>query len=269
MEKRKVLLKSLYFLFRPIAAIALRHGVTAQELNEIIKQTMVDVCRERYGIRGRPTNKSRIAAMTNLTRVDVARLINTPMPLSEGASKNPVNRLIGVWMRDVPWQDENGDPRPLRTDVVDDEFQLLAKRVNSQIPYQTQLKELARQGIVAQEGNTVTLLQKGFVPSGDEESLLPFLGEDAAALLDTMDHNLQSDKADRRYQRKLSFPALTPVGMQILQETASTAGQKLLEETDAIVAQHRAEEADGENRYCGMGIYVFDLTNPERKDDNG
>ena len=268
MKTRTVLLQSLYFLFRPIAAIALRHGVTAQELNELVKQSMVDVCRENYGIRGRPTNKSRIATMTNLTRVDVARLINTPMPLTEGGSKNPINRIVGAWMRDVPWLDQHGEPRPLRLDQEDQEFQLLCKRVHSQIPYQTFAKELERLNIVKRSDNTLTLIQKGFVPQGDEDALLPFLGEDAAALLDTMDFNLQNPPETRRYQRKLSFPGLTDEGMKILHRTAHDAGQKLLEDTDAIVAKHKAPEEEGVNRFSGMGIYVFDLTNPNRKSDD-
>lgn len=264
MSKRKVLLESLYFLFRPIAAIALRHGITAQEINEIVKQSMVDVCRERYGIRGRPTNKSRVAAMTNLTRVDVARLVDTPLPLAEGASRNPVNRLIGVWMRE--WHEENGEPKVLRTDIENEDFQLLCWQTNTQLSYQTMIKELQRLGVVECKGHQITLIQPGFIPGDTEESSLPFLGEDAAALVDTIDHNLQAESSsERRYQRKLSFPGLTPEGMKILQETAATAGQKLLEKTDAIVAEHRAPEVDGEQRFSGMGIYVFDLSNPDKK----
>ena len=75
MEIKTLLANSLYQLLRPVARIAMRHGLTTRDFHDIAKKAFVDVAREAYGIGGRPTNKSRVATLTGLTRAEVARLV--------------------------------------------------------------------------------------------------------------------------------------------------------------------------------------------------
>ena len=67
---------ALRLLFRPIARIMLRAGINWQELADVCKATYVEVATEDFGIRGRPTNISRVAILTGLTRREVRRLRN-------------------------------------------------------------------------------------------------------------------------------------------------------------------------------------------------
>lgn len=255
---------ALYRLFRPVARIGLRHGLAVHDVLEVLKCAYVDVAREDYGLRGRPTSKSRIATLTNLTRTEVARLVERDrQQLEQAGTSHPLYRLVNRWLSDPQWQDGNGNPAVLE---VDGEcgFTSLVHDHGGDIPWQTLLRELERLGIAERTDKGIQLVKRGFVPASEDEAAgLPFIGEDAAALLDTMDHNLSAKQTQRRFQRKVVFSGLTEAGLRRLQERALAEGQALLESLDGELADHACPSEEEPDRLTGLGIYVFDLQQPE------
>jgi hypothetical protein len=67
-------LSALLKALRPIARFLMKSGIGYREFAEISKSAFVDVATSDYGLRGRPTNISRVAVMTGLTRKEVKRL---------------------------------------------------------------------------------------------------------------------------------------------------------------------------------------------------
>src|SRR5579863_9686038 len=57
----------------PAIHVLLRSGVPWKEFAELAKSVYVDVATDRFGKRGRPTNVSRTAVLTGLTRRDVRK----------------------------------------------------------------------------------------------------------------------------------------------------------------------------------------------------
>ena len=53
-------------LLQPIARLFLRYGRGIKEFYELSKTAFVVVASEDYGVGGRPTNASRVAAMTGI-----------------------------------------------------------------------------------------------------------------------------------------------------------------------------------------------------------
>lgn len=261
MEKTTVLANALYAVLRPLARIAIRHGLTSRDFHDIVKKAFVDVAREEFGLRGRPTNKSRVATLSGLTRVEVARLIELGQstPPRELGSRHPLNRVVMRWLQ-PPWCDDAGQPRDLSVHGAGPSFSDLVRDVGCDLPYQTLLRELARLQIVAMQGEGVSLVKRAFVPGGgDEADRLPFLGENASALLDTIDHNLRASNGARRFERKVVFPGLDSAGLAALQRIAATEGQQLLERINAELAPHAAGQDGPSKRMTGLGLYVFDL----------
>lgn len=263
MEIRALLANALYAVLRPLARMAIRHGLTARDFHDIVKKAFVDIAREEYGLRGRPTNKARIATLSGLTRSEVSRLIE----LGEGVeapalgTRHPLNRVVTRWLQ-PPWSDARGEPRRLGAGEGAASFAELVRDVGCDLPYQTLLRELARLQVVAVEGDAVRLLKRAFVPGGgDEADRLPFLAENAGALLDTIDHNLRSAGADRRFERKVAFPGLDARGLQRLGQIAAQDGQQLLERINDELTPHAVspERQNGAGRLTGLGIYLFDL----------
>lgn len=264
METQATLGIALYRLFRPVARIGLRHGLAIRDVVELLKCAYVDVAREEYGLRGRPTSKSRIATLANLTRTEVARLVDRERTtVDQAGSSHPLHRLVDRWLSEPEWQDENGNAATLAIEG-DNGFTGLVHAHGGDIPWQTLLRELERLRIAERDGDQVRLLQRGFVPASDDEAAgLPFIGEDAAALLDTLDHNLQSSIEQRRFQRKVVFPGLSEAGLTALQERAASDGQQFLESLDKELGSHAATSDEQSDRLTGLGIYVFDLQRPE------
>ena len=71
---KKRVLDAFLLVLRPVVRILLRYGVGYREFAEITKTAFVDIASSDFGIRGRPTNISRVAVMTGLTRKEVKRL---------------------------------------------------------------------------------------------------------------------------------------------------------------------------------------------------
>lgn len=255
---------ALYRLFRPVARIGLRHGLAVRDVIEILKCAYVDIAREEYGLRGRPASKSRIATLTGLTRAEVARLVaRDRQKIEQAGTSHPLHRLVDRWLSEPAWQDADGNPATLDLDG-DPGFTALVRVHGGDIPWQTLLRELERLRIAKRDGSRVHLLQRGFIPVGDEETAgLPFIGEDAAALVDTLDYNLHAAGRLRRFQRKVVFPGLTEAGLDLLQDHAAADGQRFLETLDKQLKPHTCSPEDQSGRLTGLGIYVFDLQQPE------
>ena len=148
MEIKTLLANSLYQLLRPVARIAMRHGLTTRDFHDIAKKAFVDVAREAYGIGGRPTNKSRVAALTGLTRAEVARLVDLNGEGSDErlGGRHPLNRVVTHWLRGADWTDADGQPRELLVEGESGSFSALVRAVGCDLPWQTLLRELQQIG---------------------------------------------------------------------------------------------------------------------------
>ena len=71
---KQQVLDAFQLLMRPMVRILLRYGIGYREFVEVAKTTYVGVASSDFGIRGRPTNISRVAVMTGLTRKEVKRI---------------------------------------------------------------------------------------------------------------------------------------------------------------------------------------------------
>ena len=253
--------KSVYQLLRPLVRLNLEFGIPANEFIQLVKKTYVDIAREEYGVKGRPTNKSRIAAITGLTRHEVLKQINEQSFFDEGSSRPvPLQRVINLWLRETEYLDQE-EPKVIQVEGGAPSFMDLVSRCGGDIPYQTMLKELERLEIVAVIDDKVKLMRKGYLPRAGSEEKIPFLGADASSLIDTIAHNILCDEDELPlFQRKVAFPNLNPEGIERLYEYAETKGQQVLIELDNDLAKYEIPEEKGDTELpamIGLGIYVF------------
>lgn len=252
------LVRALYRIGRALARIVIRHGLSAKDVYGILKKAFVDVAREDYGLNGRPTNKARVAALTGLTRVEVARLIDAPRPGSgDYASQHPLRRLVEHWLHRAPWASVSGEPLALPVSGAPNSFEALVAGAGGDIAWQTLLKELLRMGIARREGDWVSLTQHGFVPVGGDLESLNFMGEDVASLLSTFDWNLHDGAEQPRFQRAATFVRLDEAGWEALTALAQTEGQALLERTHKALTPHQQDDDKGRSGMTGMGLYIY------------
>ena len=97
----------------PLIRLLLKSGVTWRELAELTKEKFVQVATQEFGIKGRPTNASRVAILTGLDRREVRTLrlaAQNPAPESMGYVSKPT-LLLGGWHHDPDFLNPNGSPR--------------------------------------------------------------------------------------------------------------------------------------------------------------
>ena len=140
--------KSFLMLLQPLARLFLRFGRGYREYSDLSKAAFVIVASEDYGVHGRPTNVSRIAAMTGLTRKEISR-IRTRINDGEAATTErgtPLQEVVAAWHSIDEFLDEDGEPAALPLTGGRGSFQALIKRSAGDIPEGAMRKELERNG---------------------------------------------------------------------------------------------------------------------------
>lgn len=137
-------------LLQPLARLFLRFGRGYREFSELSKAAFVAVAAKDYGVHGRPTNVSRIAAMTGLTRKEISRIRNR-IDAGEAAQTEratPLREVIRAWQTNSEFQDDKGRPAALPMNGERGSFQSLVKQYAGDIPEGAMRKELQRIGAV-------------------------------------------------------------------------------------------------------------------------
>ncbi len=178
-------------LLRPLARLFLRFGRGYREYSELSKTAFVSVASEDYGVHGRPTNVSRIAAMTGLTRKEISR-IRSRLERGEGAlidRHTPVREVIDAWRSKDEFLDADGDPAVLPLDGENGSFRSLIKQYAGDIPEGAMKTELQRIGAVQCENGRYKLLPEDSDRLVPEEELAAELRAGPYPLLSAMARN--------------------------------------------------------------------------------
>lgn len=178
-------------LLRPLARLFLRFGRGYREYSELSKTAFVSVASEDYGVHGRPTNVSRIAAMTGLTRKEISR-IRGRLERGEGAlidRHTPVREVIDAWRSKDEFLDADGEPAVLPLDGENGSFRSLIKQYAGDIPEGAMKTELQRIGAVQCENGRYKLLPEDSGRLASEEELAAELRAGPYPLLSAIARN--------------------------------------------------------------------------------
>ncbi|HKE44517.1 MAG TPA: DUF6502 family protein [Steroidobacteraceae bacterium] len=257
---KALILTSCRTLLVPIARLLLKSGVTWKEFCEVARRTFVHVATAEFGIRGRPTNVSRVAILTGMTRREVRRqrdlLESDPQP--EAGYMSKASRVLSGWHQDRDFIDANSEPRALEIDAGGLSFAELARRYGGDIPPGALLKEL-------QSGDAIERLPDGriratkrvFLPRQMEPAQVRLW---ASALLDmgtTLEHNLTRDKVNApRFERRALSLRVDRRALPAFRQFLENEGQAFLERIDEWLTQHQAGAEDAESAIrLGAGVY--------------
>lgn len=134
-SQQKKVLDAFQLVLRPVVKILLRYGIGYNEFAETVKTAFVDVGSTEFGIRGRPTNISRVAVMTGLTRKEVRRLRSK---LEGGLDTvairtTPITEILTKWYSEDDFLDGQGRPLPLKFSGGLGSFSDLVKRFGKSV----------------------------------------------------------------------------------------------------------------------------------------
>ena len=252
-------------LLTPVARIMLRNGVSFKELNSICKKVYVGVATEEFGVDGRPTNVSRVAMLTGMTRRDV-RNVRLSLDGEEQAvlgRMNSATRLLSGWYQDPDFTDPEGKTLPLPESGSARSFAELAKRYAGDIPVTTLLKELENAGAIERaadgllEANTRYYMPGRTTPATSETLMRS--GSVLEDIGDTVDFNLGRRPEDEtRFERRATNVRVSAEVIGEFRQFIEQEGQAFLEKVDSWLSDHEVPEAELDHHEIirlGLGAY--------------
>jgi hypothetical protein len=263
--QRKIL-DAFLIALRPIAKILLGFGIGFREFSEIAKVAFVDVATNDYGIRGRPTNISRVAVMTGLTRKEVRRVrqrIESEEP-TIGVKSTPLSGILHRWHSESEYLDSSGRPAVLNFAGPDNSFSTLVKKFGGDIPPGAMRTELKRVGAVKEnEDGGLEVISRIYHPVEEQEKLVTAVIHALYPLASTIAHNVNPDREGPTWAqintysqsiRKADMPRLKRISLDRLTETAESID-------DLFIAYETLHETDGsekEQNVVAVGVYYFE-----------
>lgn len=252
---------ALFRILKSMAAIAMRYGISAGAMTELVRRAYVEAAEESLLAQNKSMQTSRICALTGLYRKEVVRLKELPPVEETGADDryNRSSRVITGWLRDRDFLTASGKPAVLKLEA-ENGFNELVRRYSGDMTPRAMMEELVRLKVVEKsERNTVKLLNRGFIPQQDEITGIQILGKDTADLIDTIHHNLNATGEQRNFQRKVSYVHIPERHTDAFRKFAAKSSQDLLESLDRWLARHDTEHpSEGTpGSRLGLGIYMF------------
>ena len=265
MEVKEHVIRSCRYLLLPVVRFLLKHGVTWNEFGELSKEAYVKVAREDYGIDGRPTNNSRVAMLTGLSRREVARVRDQLLQGTERAAEprgNQISRILTGWHLDPEFTNVDGQPKDLAPTGPSVSLGTLLKRYAGDLPHGAIRKELQKRGLVEELDNgQLRVLKRDFIYSELDPEIVRQMGialHDHAA---TLEHNLDANRPSaRRFEAIANNERITPRAVNAFQQLVESKGLDFLEDIDLWLTQHEIEPTDDTNAETvrlGVGVYLI------------
>jgi hypothetical protein len=268
---KKQILDAFFVVLRPIAKILLRYGIGFREFAEVAKSAFVDVATTDHGIRGRPTNISRVAVMTGLTRKEVRRIRDQ----SESGNNTivlkttPLSTVLHRWHSEEDYLDRDGRPAVLPFVGETGSFSSLVKRFGGDIPPGAMRTELKRVGALAEDENgDVRAIRRAVHPKANHENLCASLAHSVYPLISTIAHNTNPELGEPTWGQLTTFtadicetelPRIRRISLDRLTEIAESFD-------DVFMAYENMNEGDADarpNRPVAVGVFYF-----EEREDN-
>jgi len=265
---KKTINKAVLTLLQPIAHILLRYEISHSEFAEMTRRAYVDAAYKYFSIPNRKQTVSRASVLTGLSRTEVARIVGLKDELADiHSTPNRATRVIGGWLSDSDFLDENHEPKvlPLRDEEIS--FDTLVNRYSGGITARAILDELVRTGAVAKvDKEHVKLIHHGFVPHGDDAEKINIFMTHASDLLGTGIHNLTQKYQAPRFQRQVTYVDMPESVVKEFEKLSHEMSMELLVKLNKWLSEEykNREAKSGEPSYrIGLGIYYFKNDNQE------
>ena len=241
-------------------------GIGYREFSEISKTAFVDVSTRDFGLRGRPTNISRVAVMTGLTRKEVRRIRDKleAGPEAFEFRTTPMAEILHRWYTDKEFLKADGSPAELSFDGGGTDFTALVRKFGGDIPPGAMRTELKRIGAITELPNSNLRLERRSASGLSDDDVLEtglakVMYPAGLALINNIRSASKDDRwihrtASTRYVRKEDVPRVKRICSERLIEMS--------ESIDDIFAAyenlHDSDELQENSVAVGVGVFYFE-----------
>ncbi|NNC77745.1 MAG: hypothetical protein HKN77_07260 [Woeseiaceae bacterium] len=263
---QKQILDALLVVLRPIAKILLRYGIGYREFAETSKSAFVDVATREYGIRGRPTNISRVAVMTGLTRKEVRRLRDHEADETDTFQNKttPLATVLHRWFSEDDFLDSAGRPAVLPFSGDSGSFTQLVKKYGGDIPPGAMRTELKRVNAIEEnDDGSLRAVRRDIHPSTEYDTLCMALTHAAYPLLANIAHNTDPNRQEGTWVESTAFTAdIRLDDVPRLRRICNDRAKEAVESFDDLFgAYEKLNEGDSStknSRPVAVGIFYFE-----------
>jgi hypothetical protein len=260
------ILHALFLALKPLARCLLGAGIGYREFSHVAKAAFVSEAADMFRLRGRPTNLSRIAILTGITRKEAKKIrdeLHDGTHLHSAHGESPASVVLSRWHSDSAYCDDRGIPLALDFDSGANSFRKLVADYAGDIPAGAMRTELVRVGAIEElAGKRLRVQKRHFVPTGLDEKLLIGLEDVLAADIGTLAYNCEAG-IDRsaRYHRVTSIDGLPPSKIVKVREEAKRNLTELADSFDDYLVR-TADNAGGEvansSTQIGIGLFYYE-----------
>jgi hypothetical protein len=246
-------------LLRPIVRLLLKAGMSWKEFADLSKTAFIEVATREFGIRGRPTNASKVALLTGINRHEVSRqqeqLAGAILPAPTYLSA--AQRVLSGWHQDADYTAE-GEPRPLPESGAAPSFQDLCRRYGGDVPASALLRELRRVGAVGEEDGKLRALMRSYIQARLDPEKIIRAGSVLEDLGNTVVFDLTAPATARlRFERRAENASIDLRDVPEFQDFLEREGMAFLERVDDWLTRHERNDpaAPGARVRLGVGVY--------------
>lgn len=252
-------IRSCRYFLKPIIRFLLRQGVLWSTFAELAKEVFVEVARAEYGIDGRPTNNSRVAMLTGLSRREATRVRDVLLeatPNDEERQGNRMARILTGWHMEPEFVGDDGLPR----DLPESEFTDLLNRFAGDLPHTAVRKEMLSHGLIeALADGSSRVLQRDYIYSSVDPEIVRQMGiamHDHAA---TLDHNLDpASRNSRRFERMADNASIPENKVEAFHAFVEERGLEFLRDVDAWLSRNETDDQGASaNRSVRLGAGAY------------
>jgi len=255
------------YLLLPVVRFLLRHGVTWNEFCDLSKDAYVMVARSDYGIQGRPTNNSRVAMLTGLSRREVTRVRDQLLDGDIGPAEqrgNQISRLLSGWHIDAEFTDSEGRPKDLHATGPTGSLSSLLKRYAGDLPHGAIRKEMQQRSLIEElNDGSFRVLKRDYIFSELDPQIVNRMGVALHDHATTLEHNLNEERlAAPRFEAIADNACIKPSTYKAFHKLVEERGLSFLEEMDGWLSENEIETStDSDERTVRLGVGVYLIYN--------
>ena len=275
----EALLRAMQGLLLPMARLAVAKGLRFASVEESLKQAFVQAATEAL-LQAHPDLLahrlvSRISTITGINRREVTRLTNEHSDLP-APRPSVTTEVFTRWLTDPRYREGDQAAAALRRQGDAPSFESLARSVTQDVHPRSMLDELCRLGLVRWDEATdlVHLEHHAFVPRGDAEKMLAFLGENVGDHLSAAVANVLAKKSPPHFEQAVFSDDLSLESMPAIKALVRTQWQNLLGESipllERLIKEDR-EQGRQQDQRVRIGLFSYSEqrpTGPQQETDN-
>ncbi len=268
-DKKDLLKRTVSRVLRPLVRLMIGNGLGYREFCDIARISYYDTGRALLTEQQEKINGSRLAVLTGLNRKEIShlddiRFRNDGHVLTAPKPRSPSAAVIGTWVSDPRFLDENENPLPLPYSLEDPQalsFVHLVESVSKDMRARAYLDELQRLDLVTITDGppmTVTLKQDAFLPTADFTEKLSFFTSNVHDHMAAAMANIEG-RTPPFFERSAYHDALSTQDILALQKILRVKGMRFLKKMyhETEERSKRTEPDSPKNQRMTLGLYFY------------